>query len=144
MRLNPNSALAHRILAFALTWGGKGAEGLQSFEEANRRSPRDPLMRVGYAGGLATAYFVASRYPEWARAAREAVHLRPDVPGHQRILAVGCAYTGDLDEARRALTRLRELQPNISQAWIRQYFPFVRQDDIERYLEGLRMAGLSD
>jgi adenylate cyclase len=61
--------------------------------------------------------------------------------GAHRIYIASLAQAGQIDEARAALQRLRELQPNISIAWIEQNVPYT-PDQMPKFLEGMRKAGL--
>jgi hypothetical protein len=60
--------------------------------------------------------------------------------GH-RILIASLAKADQLDEARTALQRLKELQPNVSIAWCEEHIPYT-PDQLPKFLEGLRKAGL--
>jgi hypothetical protein len=48
---------------------------------------------------------------------------------------------GRTEEARSAMAKLRELQPNISIEWIKQYVPYTPRA-MPHFLEGMRKAGL--
>jgi len=48
---------------------------------------------------------------------------------------------GRTEEARAAMAKLRELQPNISIEWIKQYVPYTPRA-MPHFLEGMRKAGL--
>jgi len=50
--------------------------------------------------------------------------------------------SGDSELAAIALQGLRQVQPNISLAWIAGELPMKQSEDREHYLEGLRRAGL--
>jgi adenylate cyclase len=56
-------------------------------------------------------------------------------------LCASLAQAGQLSEASVALQRLKELQPEISTAWIEKYVPYT-QGPMEKFLEGMRKAGL--
>jgi hypothetical protein len=48
-----------------------------------------------------------------------------------------------MEEARAALAKLRELEPQASiELYARE--PYKRQDDLERFIDGLRKAGLPE
>ena len=59
-----------------------------------------------------------------------------------RRLVVGYAHLGRMEEARAALANYRELEPQASIELLAKALPFKRQDDLERFLDGLRKAGL--
>jgi hypothetical protein len=65
---------------------------------------------------------------------------RPRVTRHN-LCAEVLAQDGQIDEARTALDRLKELQPEISVAWIEQNAPWTA-GPMPKYVEGMRKAGL--
>jgi hypothetical protein len=50
---------------------------------------------------------------------------------------------GLIEEAKSAMSHLRELQPTISVAWIKESVPYT-DEPMARFLEGLRKAGLTE
>ena len=54
------------------------------------------------------------------------------------------AQAGRVDEARSFLATLRRDQPQLSIDWIRANVPFQTPELMERFLEGMRKAGLSE
>ena len=54
------------------------------------------------------------------------------------------AKIGRLDEAREFLVTIRREQPQLSVEWIRQSVPYQTPELMERFLEGMRKAGLED
>jgi hypothetical protein len=61
--------------------------------------------------------------------------------GGHRIYVASLAQAGQIEEARAALDRLKELQPEISVAWIQQNAPWTPRA-MAKYVEGMRKAGL--
>jgi hypothetical protein len=51
------------------------------------------------------------------------------------------AQAGRAKEAAAAMIKLREVQPNISIAWIEQYVPYTERA-MPQFLDGMRKAGL--
>jgi hypothetical protein len=60
------------------------------------------------------------------------------------MVAACNALAGRLDQARKAMTRLRQIDPALRVSDLRRMFPFRRPEDIARYEEGLRKAGLPE
>jgi hypothetical protein len=54
------------------------------------------------------------------------------------------AQLGRIDEARSFLATVRREQPRISIEWIRASVPYQTPELMERYLEGMRKAGLNE
>ena len=54
------------------------------------------------------------------------------------------AMAGQLEQARTAMTSLRELYPLPRVSKLEELFPLRRSEDIARWAEGLRKAGLPE
>ena len=141
--INPNFALAHGLFGLVLAWAGKARQALEEIEGAVRLSPRD-VINGYYPAFRGVAHFIAGNYEEMVAEAREGARQRPDGVGVYRVLVVGCAYLGRLDEARAAAERLKELQPGITLGWVERHIPIANPNDRARYVEGLRKAGLPE
>ena len=140
--LNPNFAAAYGALGWALVFDGRSEEALSCFERALRMSPRDPLNGFILAG-IAAAHYFAARYPEAVKWARQAVQLRPGLLGAHRVLCASLAQAGQIEQATSAMSTLRQLQPNVSVAWVQESVPYTNKP-MAHFLQGLRKAGLTD
>ena len=143
VRLNPNSAAAHSHLSRGLAFAGQDREAIGHGEEAIRLSPLDPDMPL-FLGGFAIAHYAGGRYAEAADYATEAARLRPGFYGVRRMRIASLAQAGRVDEARSLLAAMRREQPQLSMDWIRANAPFQTPQLMERYLEGMRKAGMDD
>jgi TolB-like protein/cytochrome c-type biogenesis protein CcmH/NrfG len=141
LRLNPNFAFAQAFYAVTLCYSGRYEDGDIAVRRALRLSPRDPLSAI-YCGVAAYVQFAARRYDEAIRLARESLRQRADFVGAHRVLTAAAGMSGDDELAAIALQGLRQVQPNISLAWIAGELPMKQSEDREHYLEGMRRAGL--
>ena len=141
--LNPNSAAAHSHLSRGLAFAGQDREAIEHGEDAIRLSPLDPDMAL-FLGGFAVAHYAAGRYAEAAHYATQAARLRPGFQGVQRMRCASLAQAGQVDEARSLLVTVRHQQPQLSLDWIRANVPYQTPQLLERYLEGMRKAGLNE
>jgi adenylate cyclase len=143
IQLIPSSSLAHSRLGTLLAIAGKPEEAMRALEKAMRLSPRDLLM-WSFFYGVATAHFAAMRYEEavdWAkRSIRENSRWTPS----WSILAASYAHLGRTDEARRAVDELLRLNPESSLTDARMRSGPLDSDYHQRYLDGLRKAGLKE
>ena len=138
--LNPNFAAAYGYLGWAVVFDGRHEEATEYFQQAFRMSPHDPLIAFFYAGMCAAHYF-ARRFDEAVEWGRKSIQQRPGfIPGH-RILCASLAQAGRIEELGAAMARVRELQPNISMAWLEEHVPYTPRA-IAHYLDGMRKAGL--
>jgi phage terminase large subunit-like protein len=74
-----------------------------------------------------------------------ALRDRPDHLNALRIAAASNALAGRLEQAQKALARLRQLDPARRVSNLRDTMgPYRRAEDVARYEEGLRRAGLPE
>ncbi len=132
------------LLSAALGVSGDYGAALHQFETAIRLSPRDAHIATWY-NYLGIAAFVVGRDKEAAEWARKTVKANPKLPGGYRTLAASYGNLGRLAEADTAREKLQELLPNLTIAQLRERLPYFRKpEDLERYLDGLRKAGLPE
>ncbi|MEK9283551.1 MULTISPECIES: adenylate/guanylate cyclase domain-containing protein [unclassified Bradyrhizobium] len=141
--LNPNFALGHAFLGLVLAYGAKGAEAVGSLERAMRLSPHDPNF-AAFASIRAFAHFMAGDYAAGLDWGRRAVRQNPEVTGSWRGLALSAAMLGHLEEAREAVAKARDLQPEYSVAWVERASPLIYAADRTRYCDILRPVGLPE
>jgi TolB-like protein/Flp pilus assembly protein TadD len=139
--LNPNSAAAHAYLSHIFGFAGQDREAIEHAEEAIRLSPLDPEMAF-FLGGIAVAHYAAGRFAKAAEYTTEALRHRPGFQGAQRLRGASLAQTGRLDEARAMLAIARREHPQLSIDWIKENIPYQTPELLERYLDGMRKAGL--
>jgi len=141
VRLNPSSARAHYGLGFACAFGGQPADAVQAIERAMALSPHDPNMWSMQAI-LGLAHLVLEQYDDavhWCRAATRQP-INPFWPFATLASALG--HLDREDEARQSLQKLLEMRPDFTLGFAAEKRPFKLAADRERYLEGLRRAGL--
>ena len=138
---NPNFAAAYGYIGLALVFDGQSDEALRYFEQAMRMSPRDPSTQ--FFAGVSVAHYLAGRYADAVKWGRQALQQRPGILSGHRILCASLAQAGQMDEARKELETLRQMQPDLSIAWIKRWVPYT-PGPMEHFLKGLRKAGLTD
>jgi TolB-like protein len=143
VELNPNSAKAHGDLGRGLAFAGHDREAIAQVEDAIRLSPLDPDMAL-FLGAIAVAHYGAGRYADALRHSEELLRLRPGFQGAQRLRCASLAQTGRIDEARSFLAMVRREQPQLSIDWIRASVPYQTPELMERFVEGMRKAGLNE
>src|SRR6185369_6776016 len=143
VQLNPNSAAAHCYLSHGLAFSGQDGEAIAHAQDAIRLSPLDPEMAV-FLGGIAVSHYVAGRFAESAQFSEEILRLRPGFLGARRLRCASLAQAGRVDEARPLLAALRREHPEMTIDWIRASVPYQTPALMERFLDGMRKAGLDD
>ncbi len=143
IELNPSFALGHGYLALQLAFAGEPDEAIDEAETAIRLSPRDPEL-FHFFVAIGTAHFVAGRYDEAVAWAEKSVRERPSVPGPLRLLTTSLAHLDRTDEAREVFKRVLEITPHVSATGIRSAIHFGKSEDLQRYIDGMRKAGLPE
>jgi TolB-like protein/DNA-binding winged helix-turn-helix (wHTH) protein/Tfp pilus assembly protein PilF len=140
--LNPNLVMAWHWGGYAKIWLGEPDEGVERLAHAARLSPLD-LRMPQIRSAVAHAHFMAARYDEASQWAAMALQDMPDLQPGLRISAASDALAGRLASAQKAVARLRQLNSALRVSSLRDVLgPYRRPEDVERYEEGLRRAGL--
>src|SRR5471030_1505116 len=109
-----------------------------------RLSPLDPIL-FRMQGAIASAHLFAGRYDEASSWAEKALRENPNLQQALRVTAASHALAGRLEEAQKAIARMRQLDPNVHISNLKDRLPaFRRPENLARYLEGLRKAGMSE
>ena len=141
--LNPNLADAWYLSGWVRSWLGDSAVSLQHIAHAMRLSPLDP--RIGsMRAATASAHFVAGRYDESSSSAEKALRDDPDSGPAARLAAVSLALAGRLEQAQKAMAHVLRIDPALCISNAKYRIPPYRPDDLARYMEGLRKAGLPE
>jgi adenylate cyclase len=144
IELNPNTFYAYHGLSFALVLAGKVEEGIEKSIQAERVSPRDPLLWSALViRGLASN--LLERYEEAIDYADKASQI-PASSGYwpHALKASALAQTGRVDEARAVLRRAIDEKPDLSIGFIAGTLPSKHEGGLQPYLDGLRKAGLPE
>jgi tetratricopeptide (TPR) repeat protein len=142
--LNSNLAEAWFYGGWVKNYLGEPEPALERFARVMRLSPLDPRVTAMRAG-TAHAHFLLGRYAEAASWAAMALQDNPDYQPGLRIAAASNAMAGRPEQARRAAARLRQLNPALHVSTLKDVTgPYRRAEDLSRYEEGLRRAGLPE
>jgi TolB-like protein/Flp pilus assembly protein TadD len=143
LELNPNLAWAWLYSGWAKSALGDAALAIERIARAKRLSPHDP-QGVSIHTALAFAHFIAGRYREALACAQAAVRDRPTIQLTNCLAAASAALAGERAEARKAMERLLQLNPSLRIADARFLQMMRRPEDIARWTDALRQAGLPD
>ena len=139
--LDPNSVSAHGYLGTTEAFGGDYDAALLHLDEAIRLSPRDPLLIIWHLC-KGWAALSAERYEETIEFTTQAAEANPEFPDVYAVLAAANGQLGSAAAARTALDELLRRMPGLTASDDRLSRPFAREVDRERFLEGLRKAGM--
>jgi TolB-like protein/Flp pilus assembly protein TadD len=143
LMLNPNLAPAWFLGGFLRAWRGESDRANEHFAQAMRLSPLDPEMYRMQAG-MAVAHLFAGRFDAASSWAEKAFRDLPSFLIVVAIIAASHALAGRTDQARRAMQRLRELDPTLRISNLTDWLPIRRPSDLVTFADGLRKAGLPE
>jgi adenylate cyclase len=144
LKLNENSVHAWVTNGWVSAFLDQPAVAVESFRQAMRLSPLDPLTFL-FAAGFSFACAVARRYDDAIAWADRSLQEQPEFVIAIRLKAALCAYVGRIEEARDCLSRLLERQPDLTIASYRRSAQlWFSAKFLDWYLENLRKAGLPE
>src|SRR5215467_5673139 len=143
LNLNPNSKFARGYLGVSYAFGGDYEAALPHLEEAIRLSPRGLLVVIWHLC-KGWAALLAERYEEAVEFTAHAREANPEFPDIYAVVASAYGHLGNTAAARAALDQLLHRMPGLTASDERLARPFARMADRERFLEGLRKAGLPE
>lgn len=141
--LNTNSAVGHGNMSAYYGVMGDYEQAQLSRQKAFALSPRDPL-RAFWRGGEGIGAYLAGAYEACVQNAREGLKEAPGYASLMRQEAAALAMLGREDEARASMDRLLHQMPELKVSQVRHMVPVRYPEDHERWLEGLRRAGLPE
>ena len=141
--IDPSHAWSHHGLAFALCNSGCPEEAMQHSDMAIRLSRRDPGMWV-FLLIKSRCLFQLQRFDEAIDVAQHSVQHPGAQTTNWLMLAAALAQAGRLAEAKSTIETIQAGDPEISIAWANKYTLWQQPEDLERYCNGLRKAGLPE
>ena len=141
VEFGPNVAEALVWLAVVLTYTNRAQEALGLIEKAMRYSPFYPDWYLGIQGVI---YRVLGRLEEAIQSDLERLARNPDQTLSNFRLAALYSETGLGSLARDQVAELLKKNPHASIQQVRVSEPYRDEDELERYLDFLREAGLAE
>jgi adenylate cyclase len=135
----PSCPAAFAIKAGVLNYLGHAGDAIEHAQHAVRLSPVYPVF---FPAILASSYHGAERYEEAITAARDAIQLDPSKLEPYLILAACAVALGHVEEAQRAVRKVRALRPGFSLAAFATSQPYKEIKHLDHLLGQLRTAGL--
>ncbi len=141
--LNPNLSAVWHASGWLKVWIGEPETANEYLERFIRISPLDPLLH-SVRSAIAFAHVFAGRFTEAVSYAEKALADNPNTHQALRATALSCAWAGRTEQARKAISRLLEIDPTLRVSKLLNITPLQRPQDIARYQEGMRKAGLPE
>jgi TolB-like protein len=142
--LNPNLATAWGASGWMKTCFGEHNTAIEHAARAMRLSPLDPRL-WSWQYFTALAHLFAGRYDEAASWVEASLRDQPNHLATLRVAAASNALAGRLEKAQKLMARVRHLDPALRISNLADVMsPWRRSEDRNRWVEGLRKAGLPE
>jgi TolB-like protein/class 3 adenylate cyclase len=144
LAFNSNLSVAWYWGGWVKIWLGEPETAIERFARAIRLNPLDPFMS-GIQTGISHAHFFLNHYDDAASWAAMVLQSNPDFQPALRMDAASHAMARRPEQADQAMLRLRQLNPALRVSNLKDLLgPYRRAEDLSRYEEGLRQAGLPE
>ena len=140
--LNPNYALAYFGLGHGLWHAGRPSEALPHYEDAIRLSPHDPVMWAILAS-KAIALCMQECYDEGIACSHKAQQLNDSQVFSYLAEISGLGNLGRTADGAAVIERAKNVQPELSLAFLKQSLPISDSAAKHRFIAGLQAAGLT-
>jgi adenylate cyclase len=143
LALDSNLAEGWHLSGWVRIYLGEAELAIEHMAHAMRLNPLDPLT-FGMQNGTAAAHFLACRYDAASAWAERALRINQSYSPAMRVGAASHALAGRLVEAGKLMAEMRHIDPELRISNVAELVPFRRPEDVARYAEGLRRAGLPE
>jgi adenylate cyclase len=144
VELNPNHAYAWVNSGWLNIWMGHPDIALEHLGRAQRLDP-GPVGANPKWAARAHALFYLGRYEEAMAMAERMLRDSPNQHPFLRIGAASAALAGYSDEAHRLAAHLQTIDPTFAVSRLSKYLgPYQKSEFVEKYAQGLRLAGLPE
>jgi TolB-like protein len=140
---DPNISHAYALYGQTLAMRQEPEAALEQFDTALRLGPRD-ADRWTIHTGIALTHFAGEDYAAAVDAATRASLVRPDAAFPYGTAAAAHALMGNDERAQQLIDRMRRFAPRSTLAGLEAIVASTNKDIAQRYLEGLKRAGLKN
>ncbi len=147
IRIQPGDADGYAVLGHFLHWAGRGEEGIDCVKTAMRLNPRPtPRELHRYEAYLVMTNFTAGRYADAIAAFLGQTYRHNWRGGTNTVSFAAAAYiaTGQEEKARAAMNAFRDDHPEYTLSNYKHPRLYQRKEDLDRYLDLLRKAGMPE
>ncbi|MEE9250681.1 MAG: tetratricopeptide repeat protein, partial [Alphaproteobacteria bacterium] len=128
-------------LGAILSYAGRPEEGIALVKKAMGLNPHFPFI---YLFWLGEAYYFMGQYDEALAWLKRSVTRNPNHLATRQRLVPTYVALGRHEEARAEVAEILRINPRVSLQFLRQRWPYKDQAVMDRYLDGLRKAGLPE
>jgi TolB-like protein/class 3 adenylate cyclase len=140
--LNPNLVDGWITSGWINVWSGNPAVAVEHLTRAIRHDPLHGDHLGTMRGAMAHALFFLDKYDEAIAWAERTLRTNPGTHAGLRVFAASAALANMTDVAREIAKRLHSIDPEFRVSRLASYLgPYQKPEFIEKYAEGLRLAG---
>jgi len=143
LRLNPSLAFIWALSAATYSYIGKPEIALQRLERYGELAPLDPYY-AWFEHLYAIAYTFKGDYERAVIVGRRSNKASPEFVAGYKPLVAALGHLGRREEAKPYVEKLLSLEPGFTVQHFGRVYPFQRDEDRRRYMEGLRLAGVPE
>jgi adenylate cyclase len=141
LKSNPGNGAVLMRLGDTYTYAGQPERGIALLRQVYQLDPR--YSGIGHAF-IGRGLLLLNRHEEAIAELKICVLLRPSFRPCHEVAAVAYAEMGQLDKARAEAMEAHRLDPEFTLATAPEVLPFKNPEDLQRFIGGLRKAGLPE
>jgi len=141
IEVHPNYADGYATLAFISSYSGTFEKGLEALDQAMRINPWGTGIYLSVKGRI---FFNMGRYDEALPILEESVSRNPAIDRTHLSLAAIYAQLGRIEDAEWSVEEALAINPDITLAKERRESIYLRESDLEHYVDALRKAGVPE
>jgi DNA-binding SARP family transcriptional activator len=143
LRFNPSSAFTWALSALTYSYIGEPDAALQRLKRYRDLAAPDVYFSY-FETVYAVAYTFKGDYERAVLAARHAIEANPNFTASYKPLIASLGHLGGREEAHTFVEKLLSLEPDFTVERFRQTYPIKKMLDRDRYITGLRLAGIAE
>jgi DNA-binding SARP family transcriptional activator/TolB-like protein len=143
VQLNPYLPFVWALSAPTMCYIGEPGLAIERLDHYRRLAPLDPYFPL-FETIYTMAYVFAGDYAKAASVGRRSVLANPDFSNGYKPLLSALGHLGLSEEARTYGECLLRLEPSFTVRRFELSYPFKHDRDRQRYVDGLRRAGLPE
>ncbi len=141
--INPNLALAWCFSGLAHMYLGRHEEAIRRIHHARHLSPYDPH-GFFFDHSLMMPLMFRGEYDAAAEIGRRSIEMNPAFSSAYKSYLATVGHLGRSEEAKAVRDKLLGLEPDFTVGQAIARAAFRRPEDLQRYADGLRLAGLPE
>jgi DNA-binding SARP family transcriptional activator/Tfp pilus assembly protein PilF len=143
LRLNPNLAFNWAFSSGTYCYVGEPDEALRRLARYRELAPFDPFY-FWFENFFTIAHMFKGDYEEAIKVGKRAVKANPEFSNGYKPLIAAMGQLGLIEEAKPYVEKLMSLEPKFTIRGFAKIYPIKKDSDRDRYMEGLRRAGIPE